>query len=516
MKAERALAAVACVVILAAAGAAAVVAFDRGLSSDEAEYLHAGFLMHEGQRVYRDFFEHHAPFLFQMLAALVPEAEPGEPPLTRLRAYATRARAMTALIGLGAFVAAAWLAWRAGGWHGAAVPTLASLAGAWQTWEWIIADVRIDGASLLLFWSGAALLLGSWRDEKRAAIASGIGIGLAVASAAFNPKWPLACLVLGMVFLINLWRLRRLALYAIVPALAVVAATAGALLASTSLRDYIDFTFDFSIRLGRWYGADQKIRQVFAVSSWSWCPAFFKGVYPFLSGAVVAAFLLVRPLRDRLDAPRRRQLAATGGIAVATLLELRFLHPWPNVGLQYFLMWCTAVAVLHGAAASLLRELLPGPFRPRIGVAALLLILGGFSYSVSDRLTPIPREQEWAAARYVYAHLRPGDTIWISGTAHPVLWRDASYYWFGYADIIRSVDQAQKRGDAPAYLPPAAQSELPPCRIARGLDPHVRFVTGRPDSQWLPEVDRCVAALLESGRAVRPPLPLRGFIRIVR
>lgn len=507
----RIVAAVAAVVILTSAVVGAVRGADRGLTQDEAEYLHAGFLMHEGQRLYRDFVEHHAPFLFQLLAALVPEPA-GERPIDTLRTYVTRARAAAAALGLGAMVAAAWLAWRVTRWPGAPVLVLASLAGAWQTWRYLAGEIRTDGPSLLLFWSGAALLLGRWDDGKRTAIASGTGIGLAIASAAVNPKWPLACLVLGAVFLLNLWRARRFVLYAIVPALAIVAAMIAILLRATTLRDYYDFTFDLSLRLARWWSTDPHVLEQFAGAAWMWCPPFFKGVYPALSAAIVLAHLAAPRLRERLEPVQRAQLAVILALALAALIEIRFLHPWPNIGLQVFMMWCFAAAVLHGAAAGLLAALLPGRARTLVGAAAVVLIAGSFLFSFADRWTRPSPEREYAPQAYLLDRLGPGDTVWLSTVVHPVLARDAHYYWYGFDTYLRYLLDAQRRGDAPPYLPRVTESELPPCRG----DASLRFTASGSEIQRLAQTRRCVETLLDSGRAKRPPQPMRHFVEVIR
>src|SRR5258708_379172 len=68
------------------------VGLDRPLDPDEVEHLHSGWLMHQGLRLYRDFAEDHAPFLFVILKWMVPSAGSASFPRLDLVTYVARAR----------------------------------------------------------------------------------------------------------------------------------------------------------------------------------------------------------------------------------------------------------------------------------------------------------------------------------------------------------------------------------------------------------------------------------------
>src|SRR5205085_11209300 len=170
----RTLASAATIAILFALQIASMARYlDRALDHDEAQYLHDGWLMHEGRQLYRDFEENHSPLLFALFSTMVPHDVTPEFPRLDVIAYAERARVVIGLCGLLAVAFLALVAWRLTNEPlAAAIVALLIFSAGW-TWRMGVACARNDPPSLLLFWAGAFLLL----DRKRHALLDGLGIG---------------------------------------------------------------------------------------------------------------------------------------------------------------------------------------------------------------------------------------------------------------------------------------------------------------------------------------------------
>ncbi len=56
-------------------------------------------------------------------------------------------------------------------------------------------------------------------------------------------------------------------------------------------------------------------------------------------------------------------------------------------------------------------------------------------------------------------------------------------------------------------LPPERESDLPLCRLERGEEPHLRFVSGGIDVQALPTEGACFTRLRQAGALVPTPMP---------
>ena len=79
---------------------------------------------------------------------------------------------------------------------------------------------------------------------------------------------------------------------------------------------------------------------------------------------------------------------------------------------------------------------------------------------------------------------------------------DASYYWFGFSDVVPAALEFAKTPRGRTILPPIREEDLPPCRLERGLDSHLRLIGG--DSlASLPIVKACVQRLVSRGVLVR-------------
>lgn len=484
---------------------------------DEAEYLHAGYLIDAEQRIYRDFFEHHSPLLFQTLALLVPR-EIGFT-VYDVGAYLTSARKLMGFFGAVTLLAVGWLAWRISRWPGAAVVVMAPLLLANTTWLRGLIDIRNDVPGLMLFWTGAALLLTQWSAPMRAAMCSGIGIGLAFAAALWNPKWPFVSLLLGGVYLFRVWQARKggpRAVAAAVAWAALVAAIPLALIRSAAtFTDYVNFTFRYSASLFAWF-ADK--HQPFFDTPLKFCHPAFKGPWPILAGAIGIALLAWPRLRNRLDVAQRWQLAAVLAMMVLAVLEVRFLAPYPNLWAQVFMMWCFTMAVVYATVAGMLIGLVPPRAREAAGALAIAAAVAVCITALAPRMTPagITAPTYYPTMKHMLEQLKPRHSVWLGAGNHPITVRDAHYYWFGFNEHVAHNVELQKRGALPPFLPPVREEDLPPCRVARGLDRRVLFLSTGHDLTHLPLAQRCTDFLLRSGRALQPGPPFGGFIKIER
>jgi hypothetical protein len=160
---------------------------------------------------------------------------------------------------------------------------------------------------------------------------------------------------------------------------------------------------------------------------------------------------------------------------------------------------------------------MPERSRTPLGIAALVTAIAVFVPTFHARLLPLHpfHRVYWDRVSHLQRHLTPEDTVWLGVLVHPIGARDAHYYWFGFAEHIRYMLDAQARGDAPRYLPAVKESDLPPCRAARREDRRVRLLMAGSDIETLPGATQCVAAMLGSGRA-HLALPLRNVVEVRR
>ena len=113
----------------------------------------------------------------------------------------------------------------------------------------------------------------------------------------------------------------------------------------------------------------------------------------------------------------------------------------------------------------------------------------------------------WVSFHYFNSHLKPDDTVWLGMERLPVGARDANYYWFGFSTFVPvAMKYAQTEAGA-RILPPIREEDLPPCRLERGLEPHLRFLDGEIRYIRLPAVTQCVARLRARGIIVPAPVP---------
>ena len=530
---------------------------ERPLDTDESEFLHAAWLMRQGLRLYRDFAEDHAPFLFAILKWMVPAHGTAAFPRLDLVAYVTRARILASTFGILGLGAAALLAYRAVGNLIAPLITIAVVLASPWIWMRGMVQVRNDPPALFFFWLGALLLLGGWRSERARFLCAGIGIGLVAIAALWNPKWPLESLVLGIVYLViarDAFRRKMLTLV-LLPPIACVAAMLLWIRAYSSFGDYFFFTFTFNRLLNDWTAANPYLTKLTDAAfqhgrAYMFCPPAFKGIWPIAAVMVTIALLVLRrPVSGRgtichpePPEPRRREAQtgegrskdpqpvnplftqqASGGpstvlrrlrmtevnthvallaLAAAATLEIRFLYAYPNVWTQYYVMWSFIAACLYGTAAAALIRLLP---RESMRFAATIVIALLSIVAVEQAMPLRTGVTGWPMLSYIQRNLRDGETVWVA--RHPVGAPDATYYWYAAAELVPFAIDYAAAHPGRTLLPPMTERDLPICRAERGLQPDLRFVSGGYFLANLPQSRACLDRMIAAGRAVRTPAP---------
>lgn len=472
----------------------------RVLDYDEAQYLHVGWLMAQGKHLYRDFAEDHAPFLFVILESLVPATGTELMPRLDVLSYVARARAVTSAFGAMALACVALLTYGATRNLLAPLITTATLLGSDWFWHRGITDTRNDPPALFLFWLGALLLTTQWHRERKRHVLAGAGIGLAVAAALWSPKMPFECVVLGAIYLGRLKEASRGGLHTvvmtIVPAVAITGAAVLFIGATVSLPDYLFFTFRYNVIIAGFSS------HFFSTLRFLYCDPAFKGIWPLLALATMAGILLVPRIRRQVRDLNLRASAIVFALAIAAILDIRFVFPYPNLWAQYYFMWDVAIAALYGlTSVAVLRSF--GKLRLEAVVQITISVLA--VAVVAQALLSSPGEPSWHTISYMQKRLRPYETVWLSPEVHPIAVYDASYYWFAFGDLMPASLQYTAGHAGLSPLPNVRQEDLPTCRAERGLEPNLRFVSGSAALASLPIAQRCLDRIIASGRAVRLP-----------
>jgi len=467
---------------IAAALLAAVLAFhvwavlaraDREPHMDENEYMHAGWMMANGERLYVTFFEHHSPFFFQALQWIAPAGERAD-----VRPYFVHARWLCGAFGLVALLALAGLLWRAA--PEAAAIGAGLLLATGPLWLRGFGEVRAEPFALTFFWGGTWIAM-RWRNWI-----GGIGIGLVAISCIWMPKWPVACAAVGLLWLFLCTQKLK----------GIAAAAATLALGFLALRAIVP--------LDVWWFFNFDVNQVLAAqvdgSQWA-LDAYFGGGIPFLH--VPAAFhpwvvvpaLIVVVAAWRVERSAWRLLRVL--VFAASFVEIRILYPWPAIWSHYYLMWGIAAAGVLALVPSSIEILLRRHRFQRtatiaIHAAAFVLL---FAHLVA--LAPSARDggsTYFVSARWFLQNLRPGERVWIEAPRHPITVKDAHYYWFSVGQMASGANELRKTERGRRYLPPP--ENFPVC------DPDsskLRFTMQPSDS--LPDAVRCIDQLVASGRA---------------
>src|ERR1051325_10762398 len=416
---------------------------------DEVQHLHSGMRIARGERIYRDFFEHHPPLFAGMLSLLARDDA------VRYVARGPRPCGAAAAI---AILSAALIVYRASGRLYAPLIFIALLLGAGGLWRNGIGDVGAESPALAFWWGGAALVVLARNEWLR-----GIGMGFVFVAAMILPKWPLEMLVIAVVFF------ARPNVRAIAAALLVAAAA-------------VAITASFADPGAAWHyvvAFSRAIWRELTPTDVRWtarCPPLLR---PWI--VVLACMLVIGRRREKL-------VVLFAILALASLAELRLLF-YPNTDFRFWVMWSFSAAALLALAPQAAAALVPGKIRVAIPIVltalALLLAL--------DHIPPRRslRESYWRFSQWLQSRLGTDGTLWVKTQWHPIGARDASYYWFGFDDAM----------PAAAKLGELREVDLPPCRLAE----NVRFLSD--PSEHLPIAHACFERLRASGAIVATAVP---------
>jgi hypothetical protein len=479
--------AIAALVVLHVAGLVRL-ATSGALDVDESEYLQAGVKMARGERIYADFFEHHAPFIFQGLSHLVGDD---------LGAYVVRARVLAGVCGAISLTIAAILIWRATRRLYAVAILIGGLMAGTMVYGRASIFISPEPPALALFLLGALLIA----SASRRLAAGAAGVGLITLSFFMNLKWPVSSLALVLAFVAGAAPARRVAL-------AVVAAACALLLLVVAVdpRTYYDFMFLFNREAYRW-SVFHRTSSFPVARGFYYCPGILRPWF-VLPAAALVAFVAVRIRGAFADV---RIVWGSLLILVASLIEIRFVYAYPLIWPQYFILWALAASATFAFVPQAVVALVPTRVKPLARsvavVFALLALVQGlltFPTGSADPLSP-------ATAR-VMTVLRPGDTVFM-GAFHPLGVRDASYYWFGFDDVVPAAIEFAATPRGRTFLPAIREEDLPPCRLERSLDPHLRFI-GMDALRALPVAKACAQRL--RARGVLVPVTPVGLYRVRR
>src|SRR6266566_1816767 len=205
---ERSAIALALLFLLAIHAGVIAALISRPLDLDESEQLQGSIMLARGERMYKDFAEHHSPLFAELLSRFAPTDSKEE----AIDRYVIRARVLTAIFGTIAIAAAAFIVWKASGHAYSAIIFVALLLSRPWFWGRAFTEVRAEPPSLALWWLGTAFVLLPRGEDRRGAMLRGLGVGLVAQACLWNPKWPVASLVVGVIFLQALarqWRISR-------------------------------------------------------------------------------------------------------------------------------------------------------------------------------------------------------------------------------------------------------------------------------------------------------------------
>ncbi|HEX2122901.1 MAG TPA: hypothetical protein VHL59_14815, partial [Thermoanaerobaculia bacterium] len=143
-----------------------------------------------------------------------------------------------------------------------------------------------------------------------------------------------------------------------------------------------------------------------------------------------------------------------------------------------------------------------------IAVARLPVAAAALALVAALDILPTPREDSyWRLAQWMRAQMKPGETVWVHLRRHPIGTPSASYYWFGFRDTIPPSLRIAATANGRRYLPPITEHDLPPCRVARGVDRNVRFLSPSRYYGDLPVARQCFESLRARGLVTPTIMP---------
>jgi hypothetical protein len=456
---------------------------DREPQVDEIEHLHVAWLMANGERVFETFFEHHSPLLYAAIEPFAPRAEHVD-----VLPFATHARWLCGLAGMIALIAFAAIVWRIS--PIGAFLAVGMLFASGPMWLRMVVDIRPEPFALAFFWCGAALVL--LPRAKHAVLLAGIGIALVAIGGMWTPKWPLSSAAVVLFAIARHAKAEKGRVLAIVLCAATIILGLVAMNAIAPLDQIRFFTVDFNAPLHA--RAPKVLATWFEGTLFKLAPGAFR--LPLVLAAAVVVLAGVR-----------KQALFFVGLFAATLLELRFVHPYPALWQHNYAIWSCAAAAILGLVPLAVRTLLP-PIASRelihkaiAGVACLLVTTHVVAVWATGRSDAGPY---WVAQKGMRERMKAGETVWVSPMRHPISARDAHYYWTGF-DLLGMLDTASdlrqtRRGMR--YLPPL--TNLPVCGALHGTN-RLRFLSV-PEATGVtaPEL-RCFDALVQQGRVRGTP-----------
>ena len=438
--------------------AAALLCFQAAHSSydhDEVQYLHSSWLVSQGQRPFQDFFEHHHPTLFYLLAPLTAALE-GQP--HRLIVAARMLDLACLAVLLVAFVAVARRVVR----HGPAAWTALLLLGCFfflrNSME-VRPDPWMAVFSFVGFWQWTVYLRGPGR--LRPAVLAGLCLGTAIA---FLPKAVpfAACVAVGTALALRghaAWaQAARGAAVVLAAALLPVAALALAVAKLGLWDDFVFWTVSFNRVFYLSHEAGSSAMRTFLESV---------GESPLLwVGALWGLGLTARAVWRGEAQP---ELTIASVVTVGTVVAL-FRTRWPYghnlLLMQPMLALLTAVALdsIEGA-------------RARAAVGVLLLVMVAKVCVLCVLYTESPGAP--AVQRRVLAETEPSTPVAIPPPYNPIFRPNAFYFWFIPQNIV------------PAYLTACRLHGLPPRKVEQDRrvwsDRPPRFVyVASEEGAWTP------------------------------
>ena len=334
----------------------------RYLNPDELQHLHSAWSIKSGLVPYRDYFEHHTPWLHYSLSLLFPVFDVDRDPDSAV-AFIRLARRLMLLLTVGIFVATFWLTRMLEGWR-AGVCAASLLAGAVMFYVKTI-EIRPDvPASLLLTVSLALVVDALGRREGSRSWRFGLGGAALSAAVLFTQKalfaLPGFAITLGIYLLgvgssVEPATRRRHALWALVGFALPVAATLGYFASQRALGDFVEYNLFFNARFKHGFPPERLLVQL-------------QSQNPFLVTFAVLGFLTesLRVIFRRPFELGRVSLLAT---ALSLFLGL-FILPVPHR--QYAVLFL--------------------PFAAALGGVFVVRALDGLSdwLARSDRMSPFP------------------------------------------------------------------------------------------------------------------------------
>lgn len=457
---------------------------------DEIEHLHAGWLVANGEQIYRTFFEHHPPLLYALLATQAPKAigVAAEP-------YAIRARLLCGVAGLIWLACFGAVVWRFA--PSAALVSLLLLLASGPAWLRLVADVRPDVFALCFFWAGTAGLF--LTSEKWFPLLAAPAVASVLVSTLWAPKWPLTTALVLVAALVRGYQSER-RWRSLAGLLGLLVLAVFLLHSVAPLPETVFFVFEFNRPLH--VNAPQALAAYFTGEPFQYAPSAFRPeIIALLCVVVVAAAVFDR---------QRRSGLLWVALLVATAAELRWIHPYPAVWLHNYAMWIAAGAALYGllpkGLESLSRALGAGrALRRRVHLltsAALVLTAGAHAWAVWGG-SRTGQERYWRAQRAVVATASPETRVWVSTRMHPITLPDAHYYWLGFEGlgVLDVADSLRRTARGRELLP--ATAPLPVCAALRTPDTSLLVSANLTSDPRLSQEASCLRAL-EAGGRTRP------------